>query len=231
MAISFAIFWLLLQLLQLTSCFSSYKPLSDSSLSLLPSPGDTLDPHTGSLLAPILIPRTPGSEGSHKSLQHFTTFFKSLNWTVELNNFTDTTPISSTPVSFTNFIATFDPPWKRAGEVGRLLLVAHYDSKIEPDGFIGATDSAAPCAMLMHVAQAVTKSLTRKWSQMDDDEAMEDEMGLMVLLLDGEEAFKDWTDTDSIYGARYICSKLPLFWRFLTNNTKTSCSALGYNLS
>jgi len=119
-------------------------------------------------------------------------------------------------------MATRDPPGSRPGEVGRLVLVAHYDSKISPEGFIGATDSAAPCAMLMHAARSIDKALTKKWKHMEekkkdakanseDDELDDDEgaggddawnRGVMVLLLDGEEAFDTWTDNDSLYGAR-----------------------------
>jgi len=29
------------------------------------------------------------------------------------------------------------------------VLAAHYDSKLTPEGFLGATDSAVPCAMLL----------------------------------------------------------------------------------
>jgi len=29
---------------------------------------------------------------------------------------------------------------------------------------------------------------------------------LQLVFFDGEEAFKDWTDTDSIYGSRYVVS-------------------------
>ena len=67
---------------------------------------------------------------------------------------------------FVNIIATRDPPWSRAGEVERLTLVAHYDSLITIPGFIGATDSAAPCAMLLHVAKVLDEALTRKWNDM-----------------------------------------------------------------
>ena len=123
-----------------------------------------------------------------------------------------------------NFMATRDPPGSRHGEVGRLVLVAHYDSKISPEGFIGATDSAAPCAMLMHAARSIDKALTKKWKHMeekkntkanskdgkgdeldDSEEAGWDDAwnrGVMVLFLDGEEAFETWTDDDSLYGAR-----------------------------
>lgn len=95
-----------------------------------------------------------------------------------------------------------------------------------PEGFIGATDSAAPCAMLMHAARSIDKALTKKWKHMeeqkknakakskenkdeelDDDEGVDSDSdawnrGVMVLLLDGEEAFDTWTDDDSLYGAR-----------------------------
>lgn len=36
----------------------------------------------------------------------------------------------------------------------------------------------------------------------------EEELGettIQILFFDGEEAFHDWSDTDSIYGARYVC--------------------------
>lgn len=34
-----------------------------------------------------------------------------------------------------------------------------------------------------------------------------DGVSLRFLFLDGEEAFKDWTETDSIYGARHLADK------------------------
>jgi len=106
--------------------------------------------------------------------------------------------------------------------VGRLVLVAHYDSKSTPEGFIGATDSAVPCAVLMHAAQAIDEALTRKWEDMrvkglagdglGDGDGHEDAYrGVMILFLDGEEAFHSWTNEDSLYGARYPPPPLLLF--------------------
>jgi hypothetical protein len=113
-----------------------------------------------------------------------------------------------------NLIATRDPPWiDQEGEVGRLALVAHYDSKLEPEGFIGATDSAAPCAMLLHAARSIDGALTKKWEQMAANvegsgfDGMEDHKGVQILLLDGEEAFQTWTSTDSLYGARALAEE------------------------
>ena len=34
------------------------------------------------------------------------------------------------------------------------------------------------------------------------------EVGLQLVFFDGEEAFRSWTATDSIYGARHLAEKL-----------------------
>src|SRR6185369_5156557 len=108
-------------------------------------------------------------------------------------------------VAFANLIFRRDPPWARPGDVGRLVLAAHYDSKLEPTGFIGAVDSAAPCAMIMHAARSIDDALTKKWDAMQKagKTGAGGEKGVEIYLLDGEEAFYSWTDTDSVYGARY----------------------------
>lgn len=192
-----------------------YVPLQDDTLTdRLPRPQTSdFDIHTGSLLAPILIPRVPGTEGSTKVLNHFAQFFRKElpEWTVTFQNSTSKTPVhGDKEIPFVNFIATRDPPWTQPGNVGRLNLVAHYDSKYSPEGFIGAIDSAAPCAMIMHAVRAIDDALTRKWTSMqtdDFDADFEEHRGIQVLFLDGEEAFQRWTDTDSIYGARSLAEE------------------------
>jgi hypothetical protein len=171
----------------------------------LPGPGDDFDINKGSLLAPILIPRVSGTEGNKAVLQHFVDFFKSHlpEWRIEMHNSTSTTPVSQgKEVPFVNLIATRDPPGSLEGDVSRLALVAHYDSKYTPEGFIGAIDSAAPCAMILHIARSIDAALTKKWTAADGDDFDVEHKGVQILLLDGEEAFKSWTDTDSLYGAR-----------------------------
>ncbi|KAF2719992.1 peptidase family M28 protein [Polychaeton citri CBS 116435] len=192
----------------------AYTALSEETIKHFPHPSDAdFNIHDGKLLAPILIPRVPGSEGSKQVLQHFVDFFTNNlpGWTLTYQNSTSTTPTSKgKQIPFVNLIATRDPPWitKEAGgdgNVGRLALVAHYDSKLTPEGFIGATDSAAPCAMLLHVAQALDNALTKKWEGMDATEAeLDGSKGLQILLLDGEEAFATWNHDDSLYGARSL---------------------------
>jgi len=198
-----------LRFIGLVSLASGYIKLSDETLRSLPGPGSDFDIKEGALLAPILQPRVPGTPGSTAVLNHFVDFFQQSlpKWNLSFQNSSSKTPLSGdSEIPFVNLIATRDPPWASDGEVGRLALVAHYDSKIDPPGFIGAIDSAAPCAMIMHAARSIDAAMTRKWAAMEasggSDDIQEDS-GIQILLLDGEEAFKVWTHSDSIYGARY----------------------------
>jgi len=194
----------------------AYTALSDATLQSLPGPGRDFDIHNGAILAPILQTRVPGTPGSLAVLQHFVDFFSHNlpKWKLSYQNSTQTTPTShGKAIPFVNLIATRDPPWAQSeGDVGRLALVAHYDSKLTPEGFIGATDSAAPCAMILHAARSIDAALTKKWEAMsaagiDLEDDLEGHKGVQVILLDGEEAFVSWTDTDSLYGARSLAEE------------------------
>jgi hypothetical protein len=201
----------------------AYTPLSTSLLKSLPQPKTTdYDPSTGSLLAPLLIPRVPGTEGQLLAQAHLANFFRTHlpQWELIWQNSTSTTPATGDKrIPFANLILRREPPWTKSrgpGEAGFLTLVAHYDSKREPEGFVGATDSAAPCAVLMDVARAIEGYLVRKWKQ-EEEEAKKNGketsakgllswQGVQILFLDGEEAFVSWTDTDSLYGSRWDLS-------------------------
>ncbi|TID13482.1 40S ribosomal protein [Venturia nashicola] len=201
----------LLGVLSLCSFSSAYTKLSDDSLKSIPEPGKDFDIKTGSLLAPILTVRIPGTPGAEAVRQHFLHFFRTQlpDWRIELQNSTQPTALGGDPVTFVNVIASRDPPWSRPGHVGRLALVAHYDSKLTPTGFIGATDSAAPCAMMLHAARALDAAMTRKWAAMEaagQTNSLESEKGIQLILLDGEEAFVSWSEDDSVYGARALAA-------------------------
>lgn len=215
------VFLLFLSLVSFLSLGTAYSDVSDDTLTSFPSPGDEFDIKTGAILAPILRTRVSGTEGSTAVLQHFLDFFKTQlpEWKVELHNSSSVTPVSNgKEVPFVNLIATRDPPNAGVGDVGRLALVAHYDSKFTPEGFIGAIDSAAPCAMILHAARSIDQAITKKWEAMAaDGDDLEEQKGVQILLLDGEEAFKSWTHTDSLYGARYE----PFFVSFLEGEALT----------
>lgn len=191
----------------------AYEKLSDDTLKALPRPHEDFDIHNGAILSPILQTRVPGTSGHDAVLQHLADFFRVHlpKWMLEFQNSTSQTPVSNgQDVPFTNLIAYRDPPGARVGDVGRLTLVAHYDSKYEPEGFIGGIDSAAPCAMILHAMRTIDAALDKKWAAMREqgiDSSLEEQQGIQVLLLDGEEAFKEWTETDSLYGARSLAAE------------------------
>lgn len=208
-----------LQGLLLVCVSRAYTVISDDALKSIPRPGEDFDIKNGKLLSPILQPRVPGSQGSTNVLKHFVDFFNNdlPQWKVSLQNSTSKTPMTGNKeIPFVNLIAARDPPWAKAGEVGYLTLVAHYDSKRTPEGFIGATDSAAPCAMLMHTARSLDEALTKKWAVMhqagikqeDYDLGLEEHKGIQIILLDGEEAFDQWTKKDSIYGSKSLAADM-----------------------
>ncbi|KAJ8101042.1 peptidase family M28-domain-containing protein [Lipomyces tetrasporus] len=158
------------------------------------------------LLTPILIPRTPGSENATIVRNHFTTHFDALsNWTAVTDAFTATVPEYGGVMgmlNFTNLIFRLTPPGSDDMPSRYLTLVAHYDSKISPFGFIGATDSAAPCAILMYLAETLTPYILARWKA--DISAAADDTGLQIIFMDGEEALVEWSDKDSLYGARHL---------------------------
>ncbi|KAI1777325.1 peptidase family M28-domain-containing protein [Hypoxylon cercidicola] len=191
----------------------AYTALSDNFLKLVPSGGDDFDIDNGKLLAPILIPRVAGTPGQTAAQNHFLNFFATElpEWSVQWYNSTSTTPATGNrQIPFANLVFKREPPWVREGQSNLLTLVAHYDSKLTPNGFIGATDSAAPCAILMHVARTLDGFITRMHDEMSalgEGGTVAMDMGVQILLLDGEEAFRSWTDTDSLYGSRALAEQ------------------------
>lgn len=237
---------ILLLLALLVAPTTAYTELSDDQLSEIPAIDDLdfdIADNNRSLLAPLLIPRVPGTPGQEAAQEHLASFFRDElpRWELSWQNSTDTTPATGNrQIPFANLILRRHPIRKNSkggggqeeetrARTGYLTLAAHYDSKLKPDGFIGATDSAAPCAMLLHVARTLEPYLARKWGEDDegegegegasaprrrdghsaDDKAPADDVGVQILLLDGEEAFVSWTATDSLYGARYVYSHSP----------------------
>jgi glutaminyl-peptide cyclotransferase len=160
---------------------------------------------------------------------------KSLNWHIEEDSFTDETPFGVK--TFTNVIATKDPEASR-----RVIVAAHHDSKffpsypenqvgedsfnqefeaLKPPQFVGATDSAMPCAMMLDLAEVLDPLLNSRLERLEnglEDDEYVSETTLQLIFFDGEEAFKDWTATDSIYGAR--CAFL---FDLLTSGHSSAC--------
>lgn len=152
--------------------------------------------HFRNVLKKVMIPRVVGSAG-HAKVRHFIKkTLEDLEWSVTIDKFHDTAPILG-ELHFHNIIATLNPKAERF-----LILACHYDSKympeLKPHEFVGATDSAVPCAMLINLAYVLREQL----KQLNDSK-----LSLMLLFFDGEEAFDQWGPHDSIYGARHLAKK------------------------
>jgi glutaminyl-peptide cyclotransferase len=83
-----------------------------------------------------------------------------LEWKVESDPFEDDTPIFGL-LQFENVVATLNPNARRY-----LVLACHYDSKYYRENtFVGATDSAVPCAMMINLAHVLSQPLKRTLAQ------------------------------------------------------------------
>lgn len=141
----------------------------------------------------ILIPRIVGTPGHKKVRNYIVKSLEDINWSVTLDSFNEKAPIMGN-LTFHNIIATLNPEAERY-----LVLACHYDSKYMPDiEFLGATDSAVPCAMLLNMATVMKDHF---------DTLKDQKLSLMLIFFDGEEAFKEWGPHDSIYGARHLAKK------------------------
>ncbi|KAE8137390.1 peptidase family M28-domain-containing protein [Aspergillus pseudotamarii] len=181
----------------------TYQPISNNTLTHLPRPNTDFNIYNGTLLSPILRTRVPGSPGSDATRSHFTNFFSRTlpHWQVEFQSSTAKSTTKEIPII--NFIATRDPPSIPLGNFSRLTLVAHYDSKNSPEGLIGAIDSAAPCAIIMHSVRSIDAALSRKWATSPTLQKAE---GIQVIFTDGEEAFDpDWPEM--LFGARSLAAE------------------------
>ncbi|XP_041978166.1 glutaminyl-peptide cyclotransferase-like [Aricia agestis] len=146
--------------------------------------------HFKQVLNEILIPRVVGTPNHEKVGNYIADQMKSLGWDVTEDVFPDKTPVFGT-LNFRNIIATLNPDADRY-----LVLACHYDSKYTREHhFVGATDSAVPCAMMINLAKVMAKNM---------EHLKESSPSLMFIFFDGEEAFRQWGPKDSIYGARHL---------------------------
>jgi glutaminyl-peptide cyclotransferase len=93
------------------------------------------------------------------------------------------------PVAMKNIICRFP------GSSGRaVVLSGHYDTKRIPGiQFVGADDGGSSAGFLLEMAAALQGRNGR------DD--------IYLVWFDGEEAFGQWSDTDSLYGSRHLAQR------------------------
>jgi glutaminyl-peptide cyclotransferase len=136
-------------------------------------------------------PRYMGSE-NHKKLERYILDHLKGDQ-VEDDAFTADTVEGKFPVR--NIIAKF-PGTKD----GILVILGHYDTvyPLRNSGFVGANDGGSSTAILLEYANQLRGGGAGK---------KRDGYSVWLVWTDGEEAVRQWTDTDSVYGARHLAEK------------------------
>ena len=130
--------------------------------------------------------RAPGSPGHAKAEQYIKSHLA--GDTVEVDSFTAKTPVGDFPIH--NIIAKF--PGKKDG----LIVVAgHYETNYPlPKNYVGANDGGSTTGLLLELAQQF------RGKQLDG-------YSVWLVWTDGEEAFQQWSATDSLYGTKHLAEK------------------------
>lgn len=131
--------------------------------------------------------RPPGSPAIRKLQGYILAQLKLRGCEAAPDDFTASTPLGA--VAMRNIIARFP------GKSGRaVVFTGHYDTKTMPGtNFVGANDGGSSAGFLLEMAR------TLKGRAHKDD--------VYLVWFDGEEAFAQWTERDSLYGSRHLAER------------------------
>jgi len=131
--------------------------------------------------------RPMGSENHRKLENYITSHLKGDQ--VEDDVFNVDTVEGKFPVR--NIIAKYP-----GGKDGIIVIVGHYDTvySLRNDGFVGANDGGSSTAILLEYANQLRGKKRDGYS-------------VWLVWTDGEEAVRQWTQTDSLYGSRHLAEK------------------------
>jgi len=133
-------------------------------------------------------PRPSGSPALIQTRQWLISQLRGAGAQVQEDSFVATTPIG--PIPMTNLIARF-----RGSGRETVIVAGHYDTKrFDEFRFVGANDGGSSAALLVELARVLggRKNALNCW----------------LVFFDGEEAVRDWSTTDSLYGSRHLVEKL-----------------------
>jgi len=138
-------------------------------------------------------PRPPGSAANHALQNYILTELRKDGCEIIEDAFTAKTPQGM--IAMKNIIARF--PGKPSGSgVSRraIAITGHFDTKFFPGRkFVGASDGGSSTGLLLELARVLAHQ-----PRIDD---------VYLAFLDGEEAFGEWSDTDSLYGSRHLADR------------------------
>jgi glutaminyl-peptide cyclotransferase len=133
-------------------------------------------------------PRPSGSARLAEARQWVMAQLRLTGADVEEDRFTASTPIGT--LEMANVIAKFPGDGRNV-----VILAGHYDTaRIPGVRFVGANDGASSAALLMEMARALRG---QKYP-----------FSVWLVFFDGEEATRQWSSTDSLYGSRHLVERL-----------------------
>lgn len=135
-----------------------------------------------------LGPRPPGSHALEEAREYITGELSADGAEVWNDSFVASTPVGDVPM--TNIIGVIQ------GESDLVVMVGgHYDTaKLDGFPFVGANDGGSSAAFLLEMARVLAhrKNKLTYW----------------LVFFDGEEAIRQWSSSDSLYGSRHLAEKL-----------------------
>src|SRR5467141_3549103 len=130
-------------------------------------------------------PRPSGSQALVHLQEYLQSELKSYGCNVETDSFGADTPVGRLPMK--NFLVKI--PGEKPGVI---LLGTHYDTLLK-DNFVGADDAGSSTAVMLELARLLCPQ--------------HGNYAVWIAFFDGEEAMKQWSDTDSRYGSRQMAAR------------------------
>ncbi len=132
-------------------------------------------------------PRPAGSSALARARSYVVAELRKAGATVRERPFTAETPDGR--IRMVNVIAEVSGRRREA-----ILLGGHYDTKYFPTfRFVGANDGGSSTALLLELARVLAQGAR--------------EFTYWIVFFDGEEARREWSGTDGIYGSRHMVSE------------------------
>ena len=134
--------------------------------------------------------------GHTQTREYITSILKEFNWNVTTHEAVYNNVPRFGSVTFRNIIGSYKLPTKTgAGPSKSLLIACHYDSKFFAQGeFLGATDSAVPCAMMLNLAELVAKTEGTNFTS--NANSTQNIGEIQLVFFDSEEEEEKKTDND-----------------------------------
>src|SRR5713226_4034753 len=133
-------------------------------------------------------PRPSGSEALGRLQEYIQSELTSYGCNVDTDSFMADTPVGRLPMK--NIVAKI-----QGGKPGIIMLATHYDTKLMPN-FVGADDAGSSTGVMLEIARLLCSK--------------HGNYQMWITFFDGEEAMKEWSDTDSRYGSRQMAAKMAM---------------------